>query len=174
MIAKSERISLRYARPEDAKILFAYTGDIDSSRYLARKPHSNPDQTLKMLTKFSNSESFELLWKCVWVIYLDEINSPIGIITLIKDDSRLEFHFGLLPEYTGKGLASESMSAATRHCCSSKNSNDIVSFTDEQNLAAQAVLINSGFKCVGRKDAFYVAPQISNDRRSVFNYVYCA
>lgn len=172
MIAKSERISLRYARSEDAKILFGYTGDLGSSRYLARKPDSNPDQTLKMLTKLSTSGSFELHGKCVWVICLDEINAPIGIITLVKGDIHLEVHFGLIPKFAGRGLATEALSLVARHCCTRDICNKVISFTDKQNLAAQAVLINSGFKCVGNKDDFYIAPQLSKDRRSVFNYVY--
>lgn len=174
MIAKSERISLRYAEPDDATALFNYTGDLGSSRYLARKPHSNHEQTLKMLTQLSTPESLERRGKCVWVIHLDEINSAIGIVTLIKEDSHLELHFGLILDFTGKGFGSEALFLAARYCCSSKISNKVISFTDTQNLAAQAVLIRSGFKCTGRKDVFYVAPQLSKGKRSVFNYVYSA
>jgi len=172
MIGQSERISLKYAKPGDAEALFNYTGDLATSRYLARKPHSNSEQTLTMLTQLSTPESLERHGKCVWVVCLNETDSAIGIITLVKDGPQMEIHFGIMLKFRGKGFASEALSLAASYCCSSKISNKVISFTDKQNLAAQSVLTKSGFKYTESKEAFYIAPQLSNDRRGVFNYVY--
>jgi hypothetical protein len=48
----------------------------------------------------------------------------------------------------------------------------ITSFTDKENVAAQSVLQKSEFQCVGSIDSFYFAPQLLNERRDVFSYVY--
>lgn len=52
MNTASERLGLRYHRPEDnASIFKTYTGDLGSAKYLARQPHIDVAQTERMLTK---------------------------------------------------------------------------------------------------------------------------
>ncbi len=174
MIAVSESLSLRYAVPCDAQLLFHYTGNLSSSIYKASQVHINPEQTLKMLIKLSTADSFSLNAKCVWVIYLNEIESPIGMLTLIKKGSVIEIHFGLITKFTGRGYATKALSLAASHCLASKIANKVVSFTDKENVAAQAVLVKSGFKCTGSSENFYLAPLLSTEMRDVFHYVYLA
>ena len=173
MIVVSEKLSLGYAAPCAAELLFHYRGNPKSSKYNASRMHTSIEQTLKMLTKLSTSESFELQGKCVWIIYLNEIKSPIGMLTLIKKGPVIEIHFGLMQKFTGKGFASEAVSLAACYCCSSNIANEVVSFTDKENIAAQAVLVKSGFKCTGSSENYYVAPLISAEKRDVFNYIFC-
>ena len=174
MIVISDKLSLRYAIPSDAKQLFHYTGNLESSKYLASNTHLNPQQTQKMLTRLSTSVSFKLNAKAVWVIYLNEIEAPIGMLTLIKDAAEIEIHFGLIEKFTGRGFASQALSLAASHCCSSKIAKQVVSFTDKENVVAQAVLIKAGFKCTGSRENFYSRSQFPAEERDVFSYLYSA
>jgi len=172
MIVASEKLTLRYAVASDPEQLFHYTGNVASSKFLARKAHINPEQTREMLVKLSTSESFKTNGMSVWVICLNETESPIGMLTLVKKGSVIEIHFGLIQKFTGRGFASEALSLASSHCCSSKIANKVVSFTDKENVVAQAVLVNSGFECTGSIENFYIAVHLPGKGRDVYSYLY--
>ncbi len=172
MITQSKNLNLRYALESDAGPLFKYTGDLESSKYLARKPHADKEQTSNMLQRLSSPQSLDLHGLCVWVICLNEQTSPVGILTLIKVGSDMEIHFGLREDFRGQGIASEAISIASIYCRERELAACITSFTDKENVTAQSALVKAGFECTGSLSAFYTAPQLGDEKRDVFSYTY--
>ena len=85
MITASKRLVLRYYWPEDiAPIFKSYTGDLGSTKYLARHPHTEIEQTEKMLQNFSVPESMALTGKCIWVVDAIRKGGAIGLITVVS------------------------------------------------------------------------------------------
>ncbi|ROR97965.1 RimJ/RimL family protein N-acetyltransferase [Sinobacterium caligoides] len=172
MPQQTDRVSLRYATADDAAVLFHYTGDVTASKFLARKPHSSPGQTAKMLARLSTEESLADHGLCVWVIQENSSGSVLGMITVVESATSVALHFGLLSSATGQGFASEALRLAADSYAAEADNKSIISFTDQENLAAQHSLTSADFHYTGSQAAFYVAPQLSNAKRDVFCYAY--
>ncbi len=173
MITASERLGLRYYRPEDAAPIFkVYTGDPGSAKYLARQPHSGVEQTGRMLKKLSNSESLVANGMCVWVIEAIRDGTAAGLITVAKDDASMAVHFGIGIPYRGRGFAAEALALTSQHLLATGQVAGVSSFTDVDNAAAQSALVKAGFVLTGRAPSFYQAPQQGGENRDVYRYQY--
>lgn len=171
MIASSARLQLRYYRHEDVEPIFrSYTSDTRSARYLARRPHSAMAQTQTMLQRFSCQESAALTGKCIWVIHAVDQRTPVGLLTVVKDNASIIIHFGIGVPFRGCGYATEALALAARHLLAEEPVSKLCSFTDTENSAAQAALLKSGFVFARRIEQYYRAPQLSGVCRDVFYY----
>ncbi|GHC16983.1 GNAT family N-acetyltransferase [Aidingimonas halophila] len=175
MIAASKRLGLRHHRPEDiASIFESYTGDLESAKYLARLPHIDIEQTERMLRKLSTSQSLALTGKCIWVIEAITDGTAVGLITVTRGDESMAVHFGIGVPYRGRGYAAEALELAAKHLLSAGQATSISSFTDVENVAAQAALVKAGFVFTERANDFYQAPQLNGGYRGVFLYQFRA
>lgn len=175
MIAASESLELRYYRSEDISPIFeSYTGDLDSSKYLARHPHSEIEQTEKMLEGLSVPESMALTGKCIWVVATIREGGSIGLVTLVKRNETMVVHFGIGKPYRGRGYAAEALVLAAHHLLKAGQATSVSSFTDVENVAAQMALLKAGFVFTRRAEKFYQAPQLNGEYRDVFQYEYRA
>lgn len=171
MIAASPRLILRYYQPEDVEPIFRhYTGDPGSTAYLARPVHAEIAQTKQMLNKLSNPESLASTGSCVWVVHSVEDRAAVGLITLVRDVHSTVIHFGIGVPYRGRGYAAEALALAARHLLVAEQAKSVTSFTDTENTAAQATLLNAGFICTGKADLFYRAPRFNSGLRKVLCY----
>ena len=168
MITKSDRLCLRYYIQGDEEDIFKYTSDIESSKYLARKRHDSKAQTKEMLLRLSAPPSLAELGKCIWIIANVSSQQAMGFITLVKSGESVELHIGLIRMHAGKGNASNAIKLASLHLIQSWKFQEVVSFTDVENIAAKAAFEKSGFSVVGEKKEFYVAPQLFDSKRDVF------
>lgn len=173
MITASERLGLRYDRPEDAAPIFnIYMGDPGSAKYLARQPHSGVEQTGRMLKKLSNSESLVANGMCVWVIEAIRDGTAAGLITVAKDDASMAVHFGIGIPYRGRGFAAEALALTAQHLLATGQAAGVSSFTDVDNAAAQSALVKAGFVLTRRAPSFYQSPQLGGEYRDVYRYQY--
>lgn len=171
MITASERLGLRYYRPEDTAPIFnIYTGHPGSAKYLARQPHSDVEQTERMLKKLSNSESLVANGMCVWVIEAIRDGTAAGLITVAKDDTSIAVHFGIGTPNRGRGFAAEALALTAQHLLTTGQTACVSSFTDIENAAAQTALVKAGFVVTGRTENFYRAPQLGGKCRDVFRF----
>jgi len=171
MITASERLGLRYYRPEDTAPIFnIYTGDSGSAKYLARQPHSDVEQTERMLKKLSNPESLVANGMCVWVIEAIRDSAAVGLIIVAEDDASMAVHFGIGTPYRGLGFATEALALTAQHLLATGQAVGVSSFTDVENAAAQAALVKAGFVVTGRTENFYRAPQLGGECRDVFRF----
>lgn len=173
MITASERLGLRYCRPEDTASIFkVYTGDPGSAKYLARQPHSDVEQTERMLKTLSNPESLGANGMCVWVIEAIRDGTAAGLITVAKDDASMAVHFGIGIPYRGRGFAAEALALTSQHLLATGQVAGVSSFTDVDNAAAQSALVKAGFVLTGRAPSFYQAPLLGGEYRDVYRYQY--
>lgn len=175
MIAISKRLALRFYRAEDLLPIFEnYTGDLDSSKYLARAPHTEIEQTKRMFQRLSTPDSMALTGKCIWVVDATRERGAIGLVTAIKSDDAMIVHFGIGRPYRGRGYAAEALATAVEHLLVEDPETSISSFTDVENVAAQRALVNAGFLLTRRARQFYQAPQLNGEYRDVFHYEFRA
>lgn len=173
MITASERLGLRYYRPEDIPSIFkTYTGDLGSAKYLARQPHNDVAQTESMLKKLSNPSSLASNGTCVWVIEAIRYVAAAGLITVAKDDASMAVHFGIGIPYRGRGFAAEALALTSQHLLATGQAAGVSSFTDVDNAAAQSALVKAGFVLTGRAPSFYQAPLLGGEYRDVYRYQY--
>lgn len=170
-IAASKKLELRYYRPEDTTPIFeSYTGDIGSAKYLARRPHTEMEQTEKMLQNLSVPESMALTGKCIWVVGAIREGSAIGLVTVVKSNGSLVVHFGIGRPYRGRGYAAEALVLTAQHLLAADHATSVYTFTGVENVAAQMALAKAGFIFTTRIEKFYQAPQLNGEYRDVFHY----
>jgi ribosomal-protein-alanine N-acetyltransferase len=167
MITKSDDLCLRYYRLGDEGEIYQYTSDIESSKFLARKPHESALQTKDMLLNLSAPSSFGQLGKCIWLITSVTNQQAMGYLTSIKKDDSVELHIGVLKTHSGKGVATSAINLASKYLFEKLRFREIVSFTDVEHLAAQAAFKKSGFSVVKEIKEFYMAPQQPGKKRDV-------
>lgn len=171
MIAASERLVLRYYRPEDIETIFeGYTSDLGSTKYLARHPHTEIEQTEKMLQNLSVPESMALTGKCIWVVDAIREGVAIGLVTVVKSEDSMVVHFGIGISYRGRGYAAEALLLTAQHLLAAGHAISVNTFTDVENVPAQKALAKAGFKFITRTAKFYQAPQLNGEFRDVFHY----
>ncbi|MBR9902381.1 MAG: GNAT family N-acetyltransferase [Gammaproteobacteria bacterium] len=171
IIAASKRLGLRYYRSEDIAVIFeSYTGDLGSAKYLARQPHTEIEQTEKMLKTLSIPESMGLTGKCIWVVDAIRESRSIGLVTIVKSNESMVVHFGIGKPYRGRGYAAEALVLTARHLLAAGHTTSINTFTDVANVPAQKALAKAGFRFTKRTEKFYQAPQLNGEDRDVFHY----
>jgi ribosomal-protein-alanine N-acetyltransferase len=172
-IVSSARLELRFFCREDVEPIFnGYTSDLNSARYLARKPHVEIKQTERMLQRLSRPESLACFGMCTWVIYSYVERTAVGLITTEKSDAEVILHFGVGPAFRGHGYAVEALTAAARYWRDKEPTLTISSYTDTENVAAKAVLELSGFVCTGHVSKVYKAPQLQGEHRDLSSYIF--
>ncbi len=171
MITTSERLILRHHRLEDATPIYeSYTGDLESAKYLARLPHTDVEQTKRMLQTLSTLESLEQTGRCVWIVEATTEGNAVGMITVVREYESTTVHFGIGAPYRGRGYAVEALALAAKYLVTVGQSKCVCSFTDVENTAAQAALIRARFVLTGKTNKFYPAPQLNGEYRDVFHY----
>ncbi|MBU2862476.1 GNAT family N-acetyltransferase [Reinekea forsetii] len=174
VITASDSLCLRYYVAGDEEVLYEYTSDLESSKYLAREKHESIAQTKNMLLRLAIRTSLSVNDSCIWIIADASSSNALGYLTLVKARNSVEIHFGLLPAYRGKGHAKEAIKLATQYLLENMEVSEVVSFTDTTNLSAKSALEKAGFKIVGVKKEFYSAPLLPGKKRDVYWLRYCA
>lgn len=112
-ILATDRLRLRPVEPEaDAASLHAGFGDAETLRYWHRPPRRSPDDTRSMLAEMVARPS-----SCEWALCERGRDRAIGQLGFGAPDGRGRASFGylLLPEFWGRGYASEAGRAAFEH-----------------------------------------------------------
>lgn len=173
-ITQSDDLYLRYYANGDEEPLYKYTSDLELSKYLARKPHESESQTKEMLQSLSVATSLDKLGKCIWVIESVSSKGAIGYLTLIEKGDTIELHIGIIGKHLGRANASNAIKLACKYLLEELKYDEIVSFTDVENLAAQKAFQKAGFSIIKEIKNYYIAPQQSISNRDVYWLLYGA
>lgn len=145
-IISTKRLHLRnFNEGDDVSLFKEYCSDIESSKYLQRKQHTNIYQTKKMIEKWgrekweNNDNSF------AWIISHRATNLAIGLIILSFDESIGELHFGIGKKFQKMGLMTEALDAIISYLKNNSNMNTIETFCHIENINAHNVLVRLGF-----------------------------
>lgn len=144
-ILKTERIKLRNFQKMDFENLYRLHSNPLVMKFLSNGVPASRDRVLEDLNfAISNFEE----WKRygIWVAELKSDSSFIGWFALkpLPKLEEIEVGYRLLPEYWGKGLATEGSRALIKYGFEKCGLEKIVAIANPQNLASQKVLLKCG------------------------------
>ncbi len=154
---ETDRLILRHMKVTDARDMFDYARRPEVTRYLLWAPHENVEYTRTYLRqvercyKHGTFHDFGIIYK--------ENNRLIGSCGFARIDgpnSTAEAGYVLNPDYRGKGLATEALSAVIRMGFEKCGFNRIESRYMVDNTASRRVMEKSGmtFEGVLRQSVF--------------------
>lgn len=88
------------------------------------------------------------IWYTVWFMQLQDGDRPvIGDLSFkgLQKDGSVEIGYGIKPEYQGRGLATEAVTAMTRWAITQPGVLRVEAETEPNNIASRRVLEKSGF-----------------------------
>lgn len=154
----TDRLTLREMRRSDAKDMFEYSKNPDTSKYLLWDVHKSLDFTKEfieyVISKYKSGEYTD------WAVIYKENSKMIGTVgfTKIDEENRVaEIGYVLNPEYWGMGIATEMASVAIRFAFETLNMHRVEAKFMFGNDASLAVMKKLGMKFEGyQRDLLFV------------------
>ncbi len=145
-ILETERLLLRCVAKEDVDEIFALRSNKETMKYIPRPLLKSKEDALEhiamIVEKIENNEGIN------WAITLKGSSKLIGIIghyRIQPEHYRAEIGYMLLPEYRGKGIATEAISKVVQYGFEIMKLHSIEAIIDPGNLVSAKVLENNGF-----------------------------
>lgn len=137
---KTERLELAPMTAEEVFSLAESCGDAE----LAEAYREMGDGVLKYPD--------QALWYTAWRIVLNKTGETVGDLCFkgLPDSGRPEIGYGILPEWEGRGYATEAVRAACSWTLSQPGVVSVEAKTEPENAASQRVLKKAGFYPLGR------------------------
>jgi ribosomal-protein-alanine N-acetyltransferase len=143
---ETTRLVLRKLHTSDAPAILALRSDQRVNEFLDRPATTDLKAAKDFISKIENSidkgESF------YWGITLKENNKLAGTICLWNfepEKFRAEVGFELHPDYQGKGIMQESLSAVLDYAFNEAGLNLILAFVKPGNIASVKILMRNNF-----------------------------
>lgn len=139
----SERLSIQLLQSTDAEFIFELVNTPDWIRFIGDRHVTSKEKAENFIRSVLNNANVDY-----WVVRLNEDNTSVGIVSLVKRDY-LDFHdvgFAFLPQYTKKGFAYEASRVLLRYLAQEKLSPTILATTIKDNSSSIALLEKLGFR----------------------------
>lgn len=150
----TERLLLRSLQPYDVNEIFTLRSNDEINKYINRpKAHSIEDAAhfIQMILKrVQANETF------IWAIQLKDESTLAGTVLLWninKEKSEAELGYELLPQYHGKGIAQEAITAILTFGFGSLKLHSIVAIVHKDNIASVKTLLRNKFILTGYPDS---------------------
>lgn len=151
IIIETERLILRPFRKEDAEMVFNnWANDERVTKFLTWQPHQNIDVTKMVINNWIDNYQAKDFYQ--WVIVLKETNEPIGSISGVKIDERIEaVEIGYCIGYSWwhKGYTSEALKALVKFYFEEVEAKRIWAIHDVNNPNSGKVMMKCGLKYEG-------------------------
>lgn len=87
------------------------------------------------------------IWHTVWLMRLNSSNTIVGDLCFkgLNDSGSVEIGYGVKPDYEGKGLMTEAVTAMVRWASEQEGVSCVEAETESNNIASQRVLQKVGF-----------------------------
>jgi ribosomal-protein-alanine N-acetyltransferase len=146
---ETDRLILREYTEEDAPAFFRLNSDPAVMRYVPDKPMESIDQAREILISHPITDYRERgygRFACV----LKETGKHIGFsgIKFLSEIGEHDLGFRFLPDFWGKGLATEAANASVRYGFDDLGLDEIVGFAEPENLGSIRVLEKVGMQFV--------------------------
>ena len=145
-VLDTERLILRPLTYADEHALFRLRSDERVNRYLDRPQTTVPDDARKFIEKIEtaikNGESF------YWVLAMKNENQLIGTIcywNLVREDDQAEIGYELHPDFQGKGIMQEAITAVIRFGFEQLKLKTITAFPRQDNSKSIQLLEKNNF-----------------------------
>ena len=127
----------------------------DEEMRLVIEKESDPEmkQAYMEMLEGSLSNSDKRIWYAIWNMELkDESGIIVGDFCFkgLSDDGVIEIGYGLKEEYRHHGYMTEAVKVITEWALSQDGVKQVEEETDEENIASQKVLLQSGFISNGK------------------------
>ncbi|MCA0388269.1 MAG: GNAT family N-acetyltransferase [Bacteroidetes bacterium] len=143
---QQSRVVLRKPSTEDSEFIFRLRSDVEVGKYLDRRPQTKLQEAEEFLKKIINGLA-GMNW-LYWIITEKDSGNCLGTICLWNfsgDRKSAEAGFEILPEYQGKGFASEALSAVLRYGFYELSLDKIDGFVESANLRSLGLMKKYGF-----------------------------
>lgn len=152
-LIETERLLLREFRTSDDTAMFELDSNPEVHKYLGNNPVTNIEQVQKYISSIQQQYLDNGIGR--WITIEKSSNEIIGWSGLKfiteYENNHINFHdvgYRFMPQYWGKGYATEATRAALKYGFDSMNLNKIVGTTHVDNKASQRVLEKCGLKFV--------------------------
>jgi [ribosomal protein S5]-alanine N-acetyltransferase len=151
IIFETKRLLVRCFTAIDHNDFFALHGDPVVMQYIrSAKTREESDQFLQ--ENISYSLNHPSLGR--WAVNEKESGNFAGsfaIIPIPGDEEKIQLGYALLPEYWGRGFATELTAAGLDYFFAQTSLPEIYGITEMPNIASQKVLLKAGFQPAGTK-----------------------
>lgn len=148
---ETERLVVRKFTTADYDNHFLLTGNADVMRYIRPvKNKQESDLYFNEMVLDAPAHAFQGRW----AVLEKETKKFIGsfaIIPIPDDEEKTQMGYSFLPEYWGKGLATELVAAGLNYFREKTPLQEIYGVTEVPNIASQKALLNNGFVPFGNK-----------------------
>lgn len=146
MIIATDRLLLRPITEYDSQNIFEIRSNIEINRFVKRNSPKNSFEALDFILNIKKKEAN----KEILFFGISEKENPklIGTVCLWKfseDRKKAELGYELLPQFHGKGIMSEAVSAILAFGFNDLKLNQIDAFTNGENVNSQKLLKKKGF-----------------------------
>lgn len=148
MILETARIGLRYLAEDDFEPMFRLTGDADSLKYMGDGKPLTAEKTRRWIAV--SQENYAKLGYGALAVIDRASGQFAGIAGFIRSEDATppdegEFIYALLPEYRGKGLATEIAAALVEYGFRRLGFKRVLATIDPANSASMRVVEKLGF-----------------------------
>lgn len=145
-ILHTPRLLLREMTADDAEALFQLRSDERAMRYIGRPLQKDLSEAVGFIEKIR--ASFAQNEAVAWGISFHGQPKLLGNISfwkMDKENHRTEIGYMLHPDYWGRGIMDEAMTAALEYCFRVLNFHSVEANTDPENVASGRLLEKHGF-----------------------------
>ncbi|HGY92542.1 MAG TPA: N-acetyltransferase [Planctomycetes bacterium] len=148
---ETKRLEHRAFEVDDAEAFFALNGDPEVMRFTGEPMLSSVDEARQAISDYTDFEEFGFgRWACV----LKSEGTVVGFCGLkyLRDLDEVDVGYRFIPEYWGRGLATEACVASLDFGFNVLGLEQIVAFVLPGNAASFRVLEKAGMQCEGEID----------------------
>jgi [ribosomal protein S5]-alanine N-acetyltransferase len=168
-ILLTRRLLLREITDDDSAAILLLRSNPQIMRYLDRPTMRNLEEAKSYIEK-NNSDYLQQIG-ISWIITVQESKELLGTVGFWRFDKanhRAEIGYMLLPQYWGKGMATEALAVVIPYAFNTLKLHSIEANVNPENEASKKLLIRTGFKqeAYFRENYFF-------DGRFLDSAIYC-
>lgn len=155
---ETQRLLMREFREEDAHGLLKLNSNLEVIKFLHMNPMKNIEEALKEVEGVINQYHKNKIGR--WIVIEKSTNQFIGCSGLKLEDMEMNGHknffdvgYRFLPEFWGKGYATESAIASIKYGFEEMKLNKINAAAHHENIGSRKVLQKSGMREI---DTFHI------------------
>lgn len=152
LIFETQRLLVRRYTSADADSFFRFCGSEDVMRYI-RPVISRQESDTFLAANIQLYDAYPNTGR--WAAFERASGEYVGsfsVLTMEGAETRFHIGYALLPQYWGKGFASELLAAGMRYFFNAHNQQTLFAITEVPNTASQNVLLKAGFSQTGILD----------------------
>lgn len=148
---RTERMTLRRYRPEDADPLYRYFGaDPTMYAYSGWNPYATLKNAQETVRRFIESYDDEHVYS--WVMDIDDV--VVGTIGAYDyEDGQIEVGFSVAKGWQGRGLATEALKKVLEYLTENEGISCVTAWCAVENIGSQKVLEKAGMQFIRAEKA---------------------